>query len=196
VLGVDHLPVGPVEEFLEYLRVAQRSSPNTIRSYATSLARWWEYLTTAGLAWDEVSLPSFTPFLTVLRTGDPPGVVRLPTGEAGVRAAESTVASRAAAVLSFYRYHADVHQVPVAARLYRLGTRGGRYVPGLVHLQHGREQPRAAIRFRGKTSRPTPVLTPRQVESIVDGCAQGQGQRDQPLHREGQGALAVPGRSR
>ena len=68
VVGDDHLPVGPVEEFLEFLRVAQRSSPNTVRSYATSLARWWEYL-----AWDEVSLPAFVPFLASLRTGEPAG---------------------------------------------------------------------------------------------------------------------------
>ncbi len=54
VVGEDYLPVGPVEEYLEFLRVAQQSSPNTIRSYATSLARWWEYLAAAGIAWDEV----------------------------------------------------------------------------------------------------------------------------------------------
>jgi len=49
VTGEDHLPVGPVEEYLEFLRVAQRSSPNTIRSYATALSRWWEYLDMAGV---------------------------------------------------------------------------------------------------------------------------------------------------
>ena len=31
------------------------------------------------------------------------------------------MAVRVAAVLSFYRYHADVHAVPVADRLYRAG---------------------------------------------------------------------------
>jgi hypothetical protein len=41
VTGEDHLPVGPVEEYLEFLRVAQQSSPNTIRSYATALSWWW-----------------------------------------------------------------------------------------------------------------------------------------------------------
>jgi site-specific recombinase XerD len=171
VIGGDYLPVAPVEEFLEYLRVAQRSSPNTVRSYATSLARWWDYLTTAGLEWDGVSLPSFTPFLNVLRTGDPPGVSRFPVGEGGQTAAESTVAVRVAAVLSFYRYHGEVHQVPVAGRLYRLGTRGGRYMPELAHLQRGRERPRSLVRLRDNTSRPTPLLTPRQVEAILNGCA-------------------------
>src|SRR6266568_356819 len=73
VTGGDHLPVGPVEEFLDHLRVAQGSSPNTVRSYATSLDRWWVYLSAAGLAWDEVTLASFTPYLASLRTGQPPG---------------------------------------------------------------------------------------------------------------------------
>ena len=33
VLGADHRPVGPVEEFLEYHRVTG-SSPHTVRGYA------------------------------------------------------------------------------------------------------------------------------------------------------------------
>jgi hypothetical protein len=37
VTGDDHLPVGPVEEYVDFLRVAQQSSPNTIRAYATAL---------------------------------------------------------------------------------------------------------------------------------------------------------------
>jgi hypothetical protein len=84
VTGDDHLPAGPVEEYLEFLRVAQQSSPNTVRSYATSLARWWEYLTTAGTAWDEVGLPFFVSFVSSLRTGLPAGVAPLPAA-AGCR---------------------------------------------------------------------------------------------------------------
>ena len=123
VVGEDHLPVGPIEEFLDHLRVAQQSSPNTVRSYATSLDRWWRYLTDAELAWDEVRLPAFTPYLTVLRAGERAGVRMLPGVEPLGGLAETTVAVRVAAVLSFYRYHADVHAVPVADRLYRAGRR-------------------------------------------------------------------------
>jgi integrase family protein with SAM-like domain len=43
VLGADHCVVGPAEEFLEYLRV-QRSSPNTVKSYARALALRWQHL--------------------------------------------------------------------------------------------------------------------------------------------------------
>jgi integrase/recombinase XerD len=170
VVAADHLPAGPVEEFLDHLRVAQQCSPNTVRSYATSLDRWWEYLTGVGLAWDEVTLPTFTPYLTALRTGEPSGVRLLPGVDPRGGVAESTVAVRVAAVLSFYRYHAGAHAVPVAGRLYRAGRRAGRYLPGLVHLGYG-EQPRPAVRLRCPAERPMPVLTPRQIEQILDGCA-------------------------
>src|SRR6266702_405995 len=171
VTGEDYLPAGPVEEFLEHLRAAERSSPNTVRSYATSLDRWWGYLSGAGLAWDEVTLPAFTPYVTSLRTGHPAGVRVLPGASPDRGLAEATVAVRVAAVLSFYRYHADVHQVPVAARLYRLSAGSGRYLPGLAHLRGGRDQLRPAVRLRRGTSRPVPLLTPLQVEAILDGCA-------------------------
>jgi len=171
VTGEDHLPVGPVEEYLEFLRVAQRSSPNTIRSYATALSRWWEYLATAGVAWDEVSLPLFVSFVSWLRSGEPAGVTRLPAGEPPGGPAESTVAARVTAVLSFYRYHADARQVPVAGQLYRMSSHDGRYVPGLGHLRRGRERTGPAVRVRRPAARPVPLLTPGQVEAIVDGCA-------------------------
>src|SRR6266496_6322526 len=78
VTGEDHLPAGPVEEFLDHMRVARVASPDTIRSYATSLDRWWRYLAVTGLAWDEVTLPVFTPYVASLRTGQPAGVPALP----------------------------------------------------------------------------------------------------------------------
>jgi len=174
VVGPDHLPVAPVEEFLEFLRVGRDASPHTLRSYAASLSRWWDYLTVAGLAWNEVTLPSFLPFLTLLRTGDPVGVSRLPgtsAGSSGV--AESTVGLRVAAVLSFYRYHADVHGVTVAGRLYRVGGRRARsrYVGALAHLDRGGDRASPAVRVRVRGREPAPVLTPVQAEAILDGCA-------------------------
>ncbi len=174
VTGEDYLPAGPVEEFLDHLRVARLASPNTVRSYATSLDRWWGYLIAAGLAWDEVTLPAFTPYVASLRTGRPPGVSVLPGVTAPGGLAEPTVAVRVAAVLSFYRYQRDVHAVPVADRLYRAGRRAGRYVPGLVHLRGG-PQAGPAVRLRAGARRPVPVLTPAQIEAILDECARWDG---------------------
>ena len=79
VLGRDHVPVGPAEEYLEYLRV-QRVSPNTVKSYARALALWWEYLAQFELGWDGVMLEDFGGFLSWLRTGEGPQVVSLAAG--------------------------------------------------------------------------------------------------------------------
>jgi hypothetical protein len=76
VLGGDHRPVGPAEEFLEYLRV-QRVSSNTVKSYARALALWWQYLQVFGLSWDAVTLEAVGGFLVWLRTGDGPQVVSI-----------------------------------------------------------------------------------------------------------------------
>ena len=51
VLGADHCPVGPAEQYLEFLR-AQRASPNTVKSYARGLALWWQYLGVFDLPWE------------------------------------------------------------------------------------------------------------------------------------------------
>ena len=48
VLGADHCPVGPAEQYLEFLR-AQRASPNTAKShYYRGLARLRQWLGRGG----------------------------------------------------------------------------------------------------------------------------------------------------
>src|SRR6266496_28291 len=114
VLGADHRQVGPVEEFLEYHRVTG-SSPHTVRAYAKALQLWWRYLELDGRDWAEADVPALAGFVTWLRQGTPPGVALLdPAAAAPPRLAESTLATRLAAVVSFYRYHHDAHGVAPA----------------------------------------------------------------------------------
>jgi Phage integrase, N-terminal SAM-like domain len=120
VLGRDHRPVAPAEEYLEYPRV-QRVSPNTVKSYARALALWWEYLAVFGLGWDAVTVEDFGGFLTWLRTGDGPELVSIQPRPA--RFAESTVAVRLRAVLSCYTYH-QLNGVEVGRDLYRTRMAG------------------------------------------------------------------------
>lgn len=102
VLGADHLPIPPAEEYLEYLR-AQASSPNTVKSYARALALWFDYLLICRRSWDQVGVDDFGGFLNWLRTGDSPQVISIGPGQA--RFSEATVSVRLRAVISFYRYH-------------------------------------------------------------------------------------------
>jgi hypothetical protein len=59
VLGADHLPIAPVEEFLEHHRVVG-SSPNTVKSYAHGLALWWRYLEGTDVRWDDPRVSTVT----------------------------------------------------------------------------------------------------------------------------------------
>jgi site-specific recombinase XerD len=169
VLGGDHRPVGPAEEFLEYLRV-QRVSPNTVKSYARALALWWQYLEAFGLSWDAVTLQDWGGFLAWLRTGDGPQVVSIERRPA--RFAESTIAARLQAVMSCYRYH---HFTGAASGgdLVRLvnGRGGGGYKPMLEHLARRAGRRQAVIRVRRPGSAAPPLLAPGQIERICDACA-------------------------
>ena len=161
MLGGDHRPVGPAEEFLEYLRV-QRVSPNTVKSYARALALWWQYLTVFGLAWDGVTLEAVGGFLAWLRTGNGPRVVSIECRPA--RFAESTIAARLQAVVSCYRYH-QFTGVALGSDLIRLvHGRGGSYKPMLEHLARRTGRRQSVIRVRRLGRAVPPLLTPGQIE--------------------------------
>ncbi|MEU8362658.1 tyrosine-type recombinase/integrase [Nonomuraea sp. NPDC048882] len=168
VLGRDHLPVPPVEEYLEYLRV-QQCSPNTVKSYARALALWWEYLEQYGLAWKTVTLEDFGGFLNWLRTGNGPQVTSLKPGAA--RFAESTISVRLRAVTSYYGYH-QLNGVEVSADLHRIvHGRSGGYKPLLEHIARRKGRRQAVIRVRRPRPAAPPTLTPRQIERICEACA-------------------------
>jgi integrase/recombinase XerD len=173
VLGADHRQVGPVEEFLEYHRVTG-SSPHTVRGYAKALQLWWRYLELDGRDWAGADVPALAGFVTWLRQGTPPGVVLLdPAAAAPPRLAESTLATRLAAVVSFYRYHHDAHGVaPALARAWSGPPRRSRYRAFLAHLDGRSRAPRRSpmpVRPRRREARP--LLTPAQVAAVLSACA-------------------------
>jgi site-specific recombinase XerD len=167
VLGRDLLVVGPVEEYLEYLR-AQRCSPNTVKSYARGLALWWEFLEQFELEWAQVTLEAFGSFLTWLRTGEGPRVTSIEPRPS--RFAEATVAVRLRAVISFYGYHL-LNGVAVGADLHRIVHGGGTsYKPLLEHIARRSGRRQTVIRVRQRRSVP-PTLTPGQIDRISNASA-------------------------
>jgi site-specific recombinase XerD len=167
VLGADHCVVDPAEEYLEYLRV-QRSSPNTVKSYARALALWWTYLGAFRLRWDAVTLEDFGRFLTWLRTGNDPEVTSIEPRPA--RFAESTIAVRLRAVLSCYDHH-QLNGVDVGRGLHRITHVRSRYKPLLEHIARREGRHQAVIRVRQPRRAAPPTLTPGQMERIFGACA-------------------------
>lgn len=181
VVGRDHLPVAPAEEYLEYLRV-QGNSPNTVKSYARALALWWEYLSEFDRDWRAVTLEDFGGFLCWLRTGDGPDVVSIAPGRA--RFVESTIAVRLRAVLACYSYQ-QLNGIDVGRELYRIvHGRNGSYKPLLEHIARRRGRRRAVVRVRQPRRAAPSTLTPGQIDRICGACAQWD-----PTTREWRGSV-------
>lgn len=171
VIGADYLPIGPAEEFLQFLR-DDAASPNTVKAYAAGLAAWWTVLEHTGTDWREITTGLFGQFLAYLRTGDLPGTARI--GEPETWLGPASTALRAAAVLACYRYHADAHGL--SGPYQRLHTSRGkrsrsRYIPMLAGVGPPRSKDRPIYTVRRGNLAATPVLLPTQVRVILDGCA-------------------------
>lgn len=167
VLGDDYRVAEPVEQYLEYLR-SRDCSPNTIKSYARGISLWWTFLERRGQAWDAVGVTELGTFIGQLRRGSVTEDVVLLRGQA--RAADSTVASRARAVMGFYRYQAS-RGVEVAGRLYEtVQARPGSYLPFLEHVARRTGRRSSVVKVRVRT-KPVPVLLPRQMASIREAEA-------------------------
>lgn len=170
VLDRSYATVLPVEDWLD----AHRNlwSPNTVRGYATALAQWWSFLEQRGEAdrWREVGVPAVTAFLSWLRNSR---TVEHAIGTAEAAPSVSTLEARLAAVISFYRWQADVHDVPVAGRLLR-GAPRRHPARGLLSHLDARRAPKASSLVRARRHRGhdrPPVLLPQQIQAILDGCA-------------------------
>lgn len=167
VLGADYRVVGPAENYLEYLRSTDHS-PNTVKSYAQGLALWWTFLESRDQRWDSIGISDVGTFIGQLRRGTV-GANVVPVHAEQV-VADSTVAARVRAVLSFYRHQA-ARGVEVAASLDQtVRSRPGRYLPFLEHVarRDGRRRSQVRTRVRHK---PTPVLLPDQIAALQDAEA-------------------------
>src|ERR1039458_5691657 len=140
VIDASYQPARPVEEWLEAHR--HLWSPNTVRGYATSLAQWWTFLEQRGEAdrWQEIGVPAVTAFLSWLRNGRTAGYALAGPDEVP---SAGTLATRLAALVSFYRWQEAVYSVPVAGRLMR-GAPRRRPARGLLAHLDARSAPGAA----------------------------------------------------
>lgn len=170
VIDEGYRTVAPVEEWLEAHR--HLWSPNTVRGYATSLAQWWTFLEQRGETngWQDVSVPAIAGFLSWLRNGR--------TVEHAIVTPEDaptpeTLEARLAALISFYRWHEAVFDVPVARRLMRGAPRRAPARGLLAHLDaRSAPGPSSLVRVRRHRRRERPpLLLPQQIQAILDGCA-------------------------
>jgi integrase len=171
VVDGSYRTVAPVEEWLEAHR--QLWSPNTVRGYSTALAQWWTFLEgrDEAASWDALGVPAVSGFLSWLRNGRT--VEHSIDHDVGSVSSPETLEARLAALISFYRWHGAVNNVPVAEKLLRGRPRRAPARGLLSHLDSRSEpKPSSLVRVRTikRSDRPL-LLLPCQVQAILDGCA-------------------------
>jgi site-specific recombinase XerD len=168
VLDRDYAVVQPVEQWLEWLRVACACSPNTVQAYSRGLALWWHSLEETGANWRDPGLTALSGFIGWLTSGDLPTARRRPGKPAAC--GPRTVSLRLAALASFYEWSERQHGT-VTPRLGRT-RRDPAFQPFLAHLRDRRhDQPAALVPRRRWHTGPTPVFLPAQVQWILDAAA-------------------------
>lgn len=165
VLGNDFLPVEPIEQFLSYLRSVERS-PNTVRSYASHLKLYWEFLQDSKLAWESVSLEDLVDFISWLRRPDP-RIVNLQPEES--KRLESTINVILSVVCSFYQHH-EILGNTNGVEVYRYQFQPGRkYKPFLHHISKGKETRTRLLKLKQPQKLPK-TLTQEQIHQLIDAC--------------------------
>lgn len=157
--------VAPVEAFLAHLQALDRS-PETVRTYATSLKLWWEFLAEASCGYDMATVDHVARFVAWLRA-PAENVTVLEGGPA--RCSPATLNRHLAALFSFYDYQAR-NGVPLAQQLvaWRRSNRGG-FRPFLHHATGGRAVAARPLRVR-QPGRVPRTLTDEQLLAIVGAC--------------------------
>lgn len=155
--------VAPVDDFLAYLTVIERS-PGTVRSYAFDLRDYFEFLSAHGTDWRTVRLEHLGRFVGWLRltpAARSATVTSLAIDEPHCSAV--TINRKLSAVGSFYTYH-HRHGVDCGELLTTIKSGGatGSWRPFLAHLGSQGNKRRRTIKL--KTSQRIPrTLSPDSV---------------------------------
>lgn len=158
-------PVGEVEAFLAHLQALDRS-PTTLRTYATSLKLWLQFLEPLGVAVDEATVENVSRFVGWLRA--PAENVAVLEGGTG-RCCAATVNRHLAALFSFYDFRARGGVVLAQSLVdWRRTNRGG-YRPFLHHATAGRATATRPLRLRQPRRLPR-TLSDEQVLALVEAC--------------------------
>lgn len=161
VLGADYRVVDPIERYLEFLR-SSKTSPNTVKAYSKGLELWWTFLEGRGQAWDQIGVSDLGTFVGQVRAGAVGSVV-VPVDQNQL--ADSTVALRARAVMSFYAFHAAAGVGVGDSLVKTVQARPGSYLPFLEHVARRDGRRRSQVRVRVRR-RAVPVLLPAQVTAL------------------------------
>lgn len=166
VIDNDFLPIQPIQEYLRYLEVLERS-PNTIQSYAKHLKLFWEFLEKSQLRWTDIdSLAKLAEFISWLREPQP-GIAFLQPQSA--RRSEKTINTILAAVTGFYEFQARVEETETIKFHDYKFLHGRSYKPFLHHITKNKAVKTRLLKLREPRKFPG-CLTVEQIKQLIESC--------------------------
>jgi integrase/recombinase XerD len=171
--------IEPIVRYLKYLdRIG--AARNTLRSYATVLKQYWDYLSQQQLDWQQVTLDDFAQFVLWLKL--PTGSLHvLPTQSVPQARSNRTINHALTVLSSFYDYQWRTDAISTNMKektTTYLSPRARRYKSFLHHITKGLPVAKNILRQKEEKRQRPPTITKAQVQKLLDACTN---QRDRLL---------------
>lgn len=173
IIGPDYLPFLPADKYLTFLGY-QESSPNTIKTYATALTQWLNFLEIIGAHWETPNNLTVAQFAHWLKTGLNPNTPYIGNEPEPARS-PATIGLKIAAVSAFYKFQAQNtgHNTGYLAVTSHHHNRYSSPYKGLLTGVADKKPSRSPVfKIRTGNKTRTPVLTPAEVKTILGTCAE------------------------
>lgn len=173
--------IEPIMRYLKYLDHVG-AARNTLRSYATALRLYWQYLIQQEHDWQQVTLDHLAQFVVWLKL--PSGSLKvLPAQPVPQARSNRTINQTLMVVRGFYDYHWRMEGTPINMKektTTYLPAHARRYKSFLHHISKGSPVTKNILRQKEEKQHQPKTLTKDQVQQLLDACSN---QRDRLLVR-------------
>src|SRR5260370_6790639 len=171
--------VEPIARYLKYLdRIG--AARHTIRSYASMLRLYWEFLLQQRLDWQQITLDDLAEFVLWLKL--PTGSFKvLPAHPVPQARSNRTINHALTAITGFYDYHWRVEEVSTNLKettTTYLPARARRYKSFLHHITKGSPVEKNILKQPTENRQRPQTITKDQIQTLLDACTN---QRDRLL---------------
>jgi integrase/recombinase XerD len=173
--------VEPIVRYLKYLdRIG--SARHTLRSYATALRQYWEFLLQEQLDWQQVALDDLSRFVLWLKL--PSGTLKVvPAHPVEQARSNRTINHTLTVVRGFYDYHWRMEEVSTNLKektTTSLPGRFRRYKGFFHHITKGSPVAKNILKQKEEKRQRPKTIEKDQVQQLLNAC---QNQRDRLLVR-------------
>ncbi len=173
--------VDPIVRYLKYLDRLS-SARQTLRSYASALRLYWDFLGQQRIDWQQVTLDDLSQFVLWLKL--PSGSLKvLPAYPVEQARSNRTINHTLTVVRSFYDYHWRMEEVSTNLKdktTTSLPGRFRRYKGFLHHISKGSPLAKNILRQKEEKRQRPPTVTKDQVQELLNACTN---ERDRLLVR-------------